>query len=308
MTVTVTVLRARLMTTSIALFDKEHRHVLGVVMVLTSGMVFSTSGLMLRLMEQAGGWQVLFYRSSLFCLAMFLVIAFRYRERMVGAFAEIGWRGILAAVCMSGGVVLFIWAKLYTTIANALFIAGMIPFCAALLAYLILGERVHRLSWLTMAAALGGIVIMVAGGIVGGRLTGNLLAIIGAVSFAGFIVAIRRRPMADMAPVVCLGAAFAALYSAIGAESFAMTAHDLGICVFMGASLFVGFLLFTNGARYIRAGETSLLADIEIIIGPLWVWIFINEIPSVPTLAGGVIIILAILAQAAISARYPPPR
>lgn len=283
------------------------RNLLGLVAVLSSGVFFSLSGLMVRLVEAADGWQIVFYRSTTFALFILGYVVVRYRRGTARRFVAIGRSGLFAGVFLAIGNVTLIWSFLHTSIANTVFVFGAIPFIAGLLAWLILGERVRAATWLTMTAAFAGIAVMTAAGMVSGRLLGHVLAIVTAVAFAGLVVAMRAGRAIDMMPVLCLGGGGAAVACAVMADSLAISPHDLFLCVLMGtAQQGVGFVLWTIGTRHVRAAELSLLGSAEIVLGPVWVWLVVSEVPGAAVLAGGAIILLAVVGQSLVTARHPP--
>ena len=283
------------------------RNLLGLVAVLSSGVFFSLSGLMVRLVEAADGWQIVFYHSTTFALFILGYVVVRYRRGTARRFVAIGRSGLFAGVFLAIGNVTLIWSFLHTSIANTVFVFGAIPFIAGLLAWLILGERVRAATWLTMTAAFAGIAVMTAAGMVSGRLLGHVLAIVTAVAFAGLVVAMRAGRAIDMMPVLCLGGGGAAVACAVMADSLAISPHDLFLCVLMGtAQQGVGFVLWTIGTRHVRAAELSLLGSAEIVLGPVWVWLVVSEVPGAAVLAGGAIILLAVVGQSLVTARHPP--
>ena len=288
---------------------KDRRHLVGIALVLASGLCFSLYGPLFRLVEAADGWQILVYRSASLVLTMALVLAARYRGGVIGGIAAAGWRGVAGGLCLTLTSVCAIWALFYITVANAVIVFGAAPFLASILAMLILGERVHQASWATMAAALAGIGIIEMGGLGAGQLFGNALAILATLGFAGLSVILRGGRDRDMMPVIFFAGLFTGLIALGMAGSLAITAYDLGICVLMGTvHLALALILFSAGAKYVRAGELTLLSNVEIILGPLWVWMIFGEMGRAATLVGGAVVILAISGQALISARYPAAR
>ena len=162
-------------------------------------------------------------------------------------------------------------------------------------------------TWLTMIAAFAGIAVMTVAGLASGRLLGHLLAIATTVAFGGLVVAMRAGRGADMTPVLCLGSAAGALACAVAAESLTVSAHDFFIILFVGTvPQGAGFVLWAFSTRHVRAAEVSLLGSIEIVLGPVWVWLAVSEVPGAAVLAGGAIILLALFGQSLVTARHPP--
>ena len=193
-----------------------------------------------------------------------------------------------------------------TTIANAVFFFGALPFITGFFAWLLFDERLRRESWFVMVVAFGGIVVMVYGGLTGGRWFGNMLAAFGIVGYTAMVLSVRAGRRVDMMPIRCLGGIIGGVVAWAIEGGGPISVHDAAISLVLGTvSVSFGFMLFTLGARYVRAGELSLLSNLELILGPLWVWLWITEVPANETLVGGAIIIAAICAQAIITIRHP---
>jgi drug/metabolite transporter (DMT)-like permease len=170
------------------------------------------------------------------------------------------------------------------------------PYVAGLLGWLLLGERVALRTWLTMALALVGVVVMVSSSYGRGALLGDLLAIVMASSFAIATVFVRRHPEVQMAPAAVLATALTFLAALPMADPLAATPRDLALLAFFGVGQFgVGFLLFMTGARLIPAAESSLIGMLEMVLGPLWVWLVLSERPGAASLVGGALVLAAVL-------------
>ena len=277
---------------------RRPRRATGVALVLGAGALLSLSGIVLRQMESAGGGQIIFYRSLAFAVAVFLWLALHYRTRVLHAFAKVGRAGLIAGLSLGLGSVCYIYALLLTTVANALFIISAAPFMAALLGWMVLRERVRPTTWAAMAVALAGIAIMVFDGVRGGRLLGNLVAFGTPVSFAIMLVALRRAGDRDMIPAICLAGVVGAVVGFAMSDSLVIPRHDLALCIFLGVVQYGGgFVLLTLGARHLPAAEVALLSLVETVLAPLWVWIGVDEVPTLFTLTGGAIVLLAVVAQ-----------
>ena len=283
-----------------AVRDDHRRHVTGVALVVTAGVLLSLAGITMRHIESANGWQILFYRSMTFFVVVILYLVFRYRTRVVHAFVATGRPGLLVALSLGLGSACYVFALLLTTVANALFIISAAPFMTAVLGWLVLRERVRTTTWITMTLALTGVSLMVFNGIQSGRLLGNIVAFGPAVSFAIMLVTLRRAGDRDMIPAICLAGFVGAALGFAMADSLVLSRHDLALCLFLGVVQYTGgFVLITLGARYLPAAEVALLSLVETVLAPIWVWFGVGEVPTLLTLAGGAIVISAVIAQAA---------
>jgi len=287
------------MTETAAARGHDSRYGYGVACLLTATLFTSTAGIILRLIEQADGWQVLFYRSVSFVAVLLGYIAIRQRGQTLQAFRAVGGPGLVVAVALATAFATFILALRETTVANVVFITGTTPFFAALFAWLALREPVRPAVWLAMAVAFCGLVIMLGGGLARGTMTGNLLALTCCLCFAVTLVAMRRGKAVDMLPAVCLAGVLVALVSAAMVESFRISAHDLALAVILGVvQLGFQYILVTAGSRHVPAAEIALIGRTVMVLGPLWVWIGVGEVPSQATLIGGAIVLAAVLGQA----------
>ena len=278
----------------------DRRHATGVALVLVAGLMLSLSGVTLRHIESASGWQILFYRSLTFFVVVTLYLVFRYRTRVVRAFVRTGRPGLVVALSLGLGSACYVFSLLLTTVANALFIISSAPFVTAVLGWVVLRERVRPLTWFTMTIALAGIAIMFVNGIQSGRLLGNVVALGPAVSFAIMLVTLRFAGDRDMIPAICLAGFVGAALGFSMADTLVLSRHDLALCLFLGIFQYTGgFVLITLGARYLPAAEVALLSLAETVLAPVWVWLGVGEVPTMLTLAGGAIVLSAVVAQAA---------
>jgi drug/metabolite transporter (DMT)-like permease len=285
----------------------------GVALVLLAGVFLSIGGLGVRLIEAASEWQILFYRSLALVPTLLAVLAWRNRGGLLGAFRRAGVPALIGGLCLSVSFSGFIFSLTHTTVANTLFLLSASPFLAAVLGWLVLGEGVRRATWLAIAAAMVGIGTMVGEGLAVGGLFGDVTALMAALGFAGFTVALRWGKTRDMLPAVCLAALFTAVLAALMTEaragSFALSARDLGLCVGMGAvQIGVGLTVYTAGSRDLPAAELTLLSLSEVVLGPIWVWLGVGELPSLATVVGGAVLLGAIVGHALSGLRrWRPP-
>ncbi|MFC1681620.1 DMT family transporter [Pseudomonadota bacterium] len=289
------------MTTSGSL---QKGYLFGVGCVLAGGLCLSLAGVLVRLIDQADGWQILFYRSVTFFIMLSTILTVRYRSRTLAAFRAVGWRGLIVSVSLGLGSVCYIFALLNTTVANAMFIIGASPLVAAAAGWVLLGERVSLMSIIAMLVALGGIGLMFVDGFLAGRWLGNVIAIGVVIGFVVMLVALRGARDTDMLPATCMAGLVAASMSAIMATDLAISGHDLGIALLLGSVQYgAGFIFYTIATRYIQTAEVALFALSESILAPIWAWIGAGEEPSGLTLAGSAIVVLAVVSHCVIAIR-----
>ncbi|MEY8243667.1 MAG: DMT family transporter, partial [Gammaproteobacteria bacterium] len=267
----------------------------GILQLVASGFFLSTAGIALRLVEQADGWQILFYRSLALSVTILLILVFQKRSRFFDEFRGLGWNDCLLAVFLGTGFVAYVFALLYNTVANALFIFSCAPFVAGFLGWILLGERVATRTWLAIGVAMSGLAVMVGSELAVSRYLGTLLALWIPIAYAASIIAVRRSKRDNMLVALCLAGLVAGGLSAFFVTDYALTPRDLIISLYLGVfQVGVGFTLVVLGSRYVPAAQVGLLALVEPVLAPIWAWMGVGEVPGLATIVGGTIIFLAI--------------
>ena len=267
----------------------------GILQLVASGFFLSTSGIALRIIEQADGWQILFYRSLALSVTILLVLVFQKGSRFFDEFCGLGWNDCLLAVFLGTGFVAYVFALLYNTVANALFIFSCAPFVAGFLGWILLGERVATRTWFAIGVAMAGLAVMVGSKLAVSNYLGTLLALWIPIAYAASIIAVRSSKRDNMLVALCLAGLVAGGLSAIFVTDYALTSRDLIISIYLGVfQVGVGFTLVVLGSRYVPAAQVGLLALVEPVLAPIWVWMGVGEVPSLATIVGGAIIFLAI--------------
>ena len=270
----------------------------GRLLVAAAAVCWSTGGLIARLVD-TDPWTTVFWR-GLFCAAFLVgVTALRERRRTLDVFLGMGAPGLAMAACFAIASTCFIMALDRTLVANVLVIQSLSPFMAGLLGWAWMGERVAGRTWGAMGVAVLGSAIMVSRSFyteaAAGSLGGDLLAFTVALSFAAATVLLRRNRGVRMLPAAALAAALASLVASFAARPGSADAGDLLLLALFGSGqLGFGMILFTTGARRIPVAEAALIAVLESVLGPVWVWLAIGENPGLPSLVGGAIVLAAL--------------
>lgn len=268
----------------------------GQLYVALAAVAWSSAGVLQRQLTLDTPTQV-FGRSVFAGAALLAYVAVMERGRVLRAFRSIGVAGVAVALCVataSGG---FIGALNHTSVARVLFILAVAPVLAAVLARVTLGEPISRRTVAAMAVALGGVGLML-GAPGEGSLAGDGLAFITALAFALMIVITRWRQDVSMAPATCLSQAILVAVFLPFASVGEIGGDNVGWLAALGiGQIGLGFGLLTVGARLIPAAQVGLITLLEVVLGPVWVWLALDERPSTLTLVGGAIVIAAIVVQ-----------
>jgi DME family drug/metabolite transporter len=276
----------------------------GVLLVASAGVLWSTLGLGVRLMEDASAWQIVFYRGIFQAGFVALLVVYRSRGRLAEPLRDIGWPGIFGALGLAIAYNAMIVALTLTSVATVAFVLSTAPLAAGLLGWLVLGERVRPVTFVAMGLAASGMLVMGAGQLDGERLAGMFLAGLAVLGYSVFTVSLRKGASVDMLPTLALSGLLAALMSSLAIDSFAMTGRDLVLSGYLGSvSLGVGLAMFTAGSRHLSAAELPLIAMTESVLAPLWVWVALGESVTGATLIGGAIVLGSVLLQAFLASR-----
>ena len=269
-------------------------------LMVVSSVVISFGGLIMRSMEAALPWQINFYRSVALFGFVSVLILLRFRRESFSVIGNIGALGCLAGVFLGCAGMAFMQALARTTVANALFILGAIPFFAALFARILLKEKLTRATLVTMLVAATGLAVMVFEGIAIGLGAGNGFALLTAILFALYAVILRSRRQREMLPTLLISAMIIIVVSAlVQVDDLVVSSHDLILSLIWGGLLSgVANWLFIYASRHLAAAEVTLFMLLEFALGPLWVWLVIDERPSAWTVVGGLLIILAVAVRA----------
>jgi len=274
----------------------------GRIYVALAALAWSSAGVLQR--ELSVGTAVQVAGRSLFAaLGLGVYVLVTERGRTLRAFREIGAGGAAIVVLIAIASSSFFVALNHASVASVLFMQGLAPLLAAALGLLV-GDPVGRRTWLAMGIALAGVAVMVGGPGRPGPL-GLALSLLMTMSFATTLVITRHRRDVSMAPATCLSQVLVVVLAAPFVSLSDVGTLDIGLLATLGiCQIGLGFALLTVGARLIPAGEVALITLLDIVLGPIWVWVFLSERPSNGTIIGGAIVLGALLFEAH---GEPPP-
>ena len=300
------------MTTNLPIRQSTAAHKHGVMFVFAAGVLWSTVGLGIRLIEDASVWQILLYRSLSLSLFLYVVIRLRSGASPFTQLRSSGFPVVIAALALvaaySGGI----YAIQKTSVANAMLLFATAPFMTAVLGRIVLKEPVRVATWVAIAVAIGGIAIMAGDKSGAVAFQGSLAALGSSFGFAVFTVALRWGRTAEMLPSVFLSGLFGLVITfgicQLAGLSIVLSVNDGGVAVGMGVfQVGAGLILYTLGSRSLPAAELALLSLAEVLLAPVWVWLILGETASINTLIGGAVLLVAIAGNALSGKRRKPP-
>ena len=268
----------------------------GALLVLAATVTWSLAGVFARLVSHLDVWTVVGWRALLGAVSISVVGFIEWRRGQMdsplgfGALSPIV--ALLAMIAISG----YAASVMTTTVADVMVIYATLPFVAAGLGFLVNRERPSPRTLAASGLALMGIVIMVAANLGQGRLIGQALSAIMTLAFAGMIVLQRRRPRASMIVVNAVGALGSGLFGLMNSPHPPITPFDFAVLFGFGfTTIGLAFVLFMEGAKFIPSVEAGLISQLDVVLGPLWVFLAFGENPGLATVSGGALVLAATL-------------
>jgi drug/metabolite transporter (DMT)-like permease len=277
--------------------------------MLGAGLCWSLGGIIVRSLTRTEAWEIVFWRALFMAIFLGVLLVGLRGMAIAGHIRAMGRYGVMSSVCLAAQLYFFVLSLLHTTAANTFVLMSLAPLTAALAGAWFLGERVGRHTWMAITVALAGVVIMFGEGMAGGHWLGNLFALGVPLGYAGQILFARKvasggADAPDLLPTLFLAGLMAMAPALWLAWPLQAELRDIGLLAMMGCvQLGLGCWLMTLALRHLSAAEMGLLALTETLLAPLWVWLGVGEAPGRAALAGGVLIISALAANAWIQLR-----
>ncbi len=259
------------------------------------GVMFITPDSLLIRLSGLDTWSLLFYRGAIpFIFVLFGLIIY-YKTNIVKATLKIGYIGIFYVISFSICNITFIISIQNTNVANTLIMVAMAPMMSAILAAIFLKEPTKKETWIAIFITFFSVTFIFYDSVQLGNIKGDIFGFITALGLAISANLARFAKNRDLVPSAVIGKLVVAIFAFFFVDNFELIKMDIIIiplmCIMCVA---IPFVLVTIAPRYISAPEVNLFFLLEVILGPIWVWLIIKEQPSFQTILGGIIIILTI--------------
>jgi len=277
----------------------------GSLLVFMGAVCLSFGGLIVKSFEGANLWQILFWRQFFFSIIVALYLFITYKKNIFKSFYISGLPGFIGGLFLGIGFVAYVFSMYTTTVANTNFIITTETIFLAVFGYFFLKEKINLITFIAIVLGMSGVLLILGSSLSiqsSEQFIGNLVAFIMPVSFAILVVVIRKYPTVDMVPAQFVAGVFAAIIGFIVAGKLSISFYDLFLASMAGFfQIGFGFILITIGSQTTPSAVVGVLMLSEAVFGPLWAWLFINEVPPTSVLIGGSIIIFSILFQSFLS-------
>ena len=270
----------------------------GPVLIFMGALSLSFGGLIVKSFEGATLWQILFWRSIFFSLTILAFLIITYKKKLFNSFYLSGLPGFIGGVVLSFGFCGYVIAMYSTTVANTNFIISLQILFLAIFGYFFLKEKISSVTLLSIVLAITGVLIMVGNSLGPGEMTGNLAAFSMPITFAVLIIIVRKFPSVDMVPAQFVAGICCCLIGYVLSNKLMISYHDIFLGFLAGFfQVGFGFIFITIGARTTPSAMVGIIMLSESVLGPIWAFLFASERPSMFSLIGGAVILLAVLIQ-----------
>ena len=277
----------------------------GPILVFFGAVCLSFGGPIVKSFEGANLWQILFWRQFFFSIIVVLYLLFSYKKNFFKSFYNSGLPGFIGGLFLSIGFAAYVFSMYTTTVANTNFIITTETIFLALFGYFFLKEKINLITFISIILGMSGVLLIVGSSLSiqsSEQFLGNIVAFIMPISFAVLIMIVRKYPTVDMVPAQFTAGVAAAFIGFLIAGKLSISSHDLFLAFLAGFfQIGFGFIFITVGSQTTPSAVVGVLMLTEAVFGPLWAWLFINEIPPSSVLLGGGIIIFSILFQTFLS-------
>ena len=277
----------------------------GPLLIFLGATCLSFGGLIIKSFEGANLWQILFWRQTFFAIIVAFYLLISYKKNFFKSFYNSGLSGFIGGIFLGIGFVAYVFSMYTTTVANTNFIITTETIFLAVFGYFFLKEKIDLITFIAIILGMSGVLLIVGSSLsiqTSEQFIGNIVAFIMPISFAILVMIIRKYPNVDMIPAQFIAGVFAAIIGYVIAGKLSISLHDLFLASLAGFfQIGFGFIFITIGSQTTPSAVVGVLMLTEAVFGPLWAWLFINEIPPSSVLLGGAIIIFSILFQTFLS-------
>ena len=270
----------------------------GPLLIFFGALCLSFGGLIVKSFEGATLWQILFWRSLFFSLTVLTFLIITYKSKVLKSFYDSGLPGFIGGLILSIGFCGYVFAMYNTTVANTNFIISLQILFLAIFGFFFLKEKINLITLISIILAISGVLLMVGNSLSPGELSGNLAAFTMPITFAVLIMIVRKFPSVDMVPAQFVAGVSSCLIGLSLSPTIMISPHDIFLGFLAGFfQIGFGFIFITIGARTTPSAMVGIIMLSESVLGPIWAFLFVNEIPSLYGLIGGAIILFAVLLQ-----------
>ncbi len=270
-------------------------HQIGIALAAGGSLLVSLDSLGFRLTKETA-WNNAFWLGFFIALVLFAVVPIPTGQSLPTPGRPSGWPMFASGVLQTISTSFFILAIDATAVSNVVAIVAATPMLAALVAHFAIKERTSTRTWFAIAAAIGGVLIIVSGSLGAGSIEGDLYAVIAISAFSINLTIWRKLPELNRQAVIGIGGLLLALIAFFPADPFSVGTEAILILAFLGVITGpAGRVSIATSTRYLPAAQVGLFVPVETLAATTWAWLFLSEAPASSTMIGGLIVIVAVV-------------
>ena len=266
----------------------------GLLLSLLGVLILSPDSLLIRLVN-LDDYSLIFYRSLIPIISVIIFLVYYYKTSFFKSIILIGVPGIIYAILYAITHICFVYSIQNTSVANTLVLIAASPIFAAIFSIFLLNEKPNLFTWITIFLALLGVIIIGWGSFTSTGLYGDIMALIMASAMGLSMVIVRYYKEKDLIPACLIGCAIATIYALPFDINFNLNIFQISLLLLMGLIILpIPFMILTISPKYAPAHEVALIFLMESVLGTIWVWLVINEVPPLNTIIGGMILLISV--------------
>jgi len=266
-------------------------------------LILSPDALLIRLVD-LGDFTLIFYRGIFPPITIILFLIYFYKGNFLRSFFNMGIAGIVYAILYSIIHMTFVFSIQLTSVANTLVLIASAPIFAAILSLIFLKERPKTFTWVVIFFAFVSMIIIGWGSYTTTGFLGDFFALLTGLGMAASTILARFYKKKDFVPACFIGCLLTAIYSFPLIEDLTInTSQMINLSIMCFIILPIPFMIITITPRFAPSYEVALIFLLESVLGTLWVWLAINEEPSINTLVGGIMLLASVFIFIYISAK-----
>jgi len=272
-----------------------NKKIFGTLIIFIGVFFVSFGGLIVKSFETENPWQILFWRQLFFAVTIMIFLIFKYKNKNIFLQIKTDLISLIMGIGLFFGFSSFVYSMLNTNVANVNFIMTTQVIFLSIFGYLFLKEKLNLISLFSIFIATIGIIIIFFNSINVGDFIGNLVALAMPLCFAGVVILVKKFPKSDLTISGLIGSIFVVLYSLAVCENIIISKHDIFLALLAGVfQNGLPFIFLVIASKYIPSALIGLIMLLEAVFGPIWAYLFINDIPSLNVFIGGFFILFGV--------------
>jgi len=273
-----------------------NKKIFGSLIIFIGVFLVSFGGLIVKSFETQNPWQILFWRQLFFAITIFIFLLLKYKKNIIKSIYKSGLVSLLMGIGLFFGFVAYVYSMLNTSVANVNFIMTTQVIFLSVFGFIFLKEKFEFITLISILITLLGVLIIFVNSINVGDLKGNIIALAMPLCFAGIVIFVKKFPNSDLTLSGFIGSVLVIIYVLFTGENIVISKNDFFLASVAGIfQTGLPFILLVLASKYISSAVIGLTMLLEAVLGPMWAYFFINDIPSLNVFIGGIFILFGVI-------------